>query len=93
MAGFAKQLGNPDFDPYNRTFVEHSFDWDFIKSRSRKFFVYNGDDDPYVPLCFREELAESLQTPLYVAKGGGHLNAESGHRKLPFLLADLEMAI
>src|SRR5262245_25559145 len=31
VAGFAGLLGDERFDPFNRTFVEHNFDWGSIK--------------------------------------------------------------
>src|SRR3989338_2766183 len=74
VAGFMELLDNPDFDEINRTFVENKFDWSRIKENCKNFFVYNSDDDPYVPLKRGRKLAEKLETKLIVVNGAKHFN-------------------
>ena len=90
ISGFVHQLGLPDFDPLTKTFVSDPFDWKAIRKNSKRFFVYHGTDDPYVPLRLGQEIAENLGVPLTVIDRGGHLNAESGYTRFDQLLADLD---
>ena len=90
VAGFARQLGDQGFDPFNATFVVDPFDWGKIRSNVKKIYTYAGDKDPYVPLSFSNELAGSLEAPLNVIKGGGHLNMSSGFTRFDQLLADIK---
>ena len=58
VAGFIGLLGKPDFDNINKSFVDKSFDWQKIKQNCLKFFVFQSDNDPYVPLEKAEQLAK-----------------------------------
>src|SRR5712691_3334019 len=50
VSGFIGELGKPQFDSVNAPFFRTPFDWDKIKRNCRNFFIYNSDNDPYVPL-------------------------------------------
>jgi hypothetical protein len=93
VAGFSEQLGNPEFDPYNKTFLESPFKWEHIRAHARQFKVYNSDNDPYVPLSFGESLAHKLLVDLTIIKGGGHLNRSYGFLKFERLFSDLKEII
>lgn len=89
IAGFLGELGLPDFDGINSTFVSKHFDWNRIKKHAQNTKVISGDNDPYVPLSKGRELAAQLDVPLQVVPGGGHLNLESGYTEFPLLLEQL----
>jgi len=90
VSGFVGELGNPQFDPLNAPFFRESFDWKKIRRDCREFFVYNGDDDPYVPIQKGQELAQNLGCQLRVVKGGGHINAAAGFTRFDMLLDDIK---
>ena len=72
VAGFCSDIGMDDFRPLIKTFIEPPFDWNKIRSGCGKFFVYNSDNDPYVPLEKGRELAEKLGTKLIIVKEAEH---------------------
>jgi len=86
---FVGALGLPDFDPINIPFFDPPFNWAKIRKNSSKFYVYNSDNDPYVPLVQGERVAEKLGVKLNVVKGGGHINASAGFTKFERLLTDI----
>jgi predicted alpha/beta hydrolase family esterase len=90
VSGFVGELGNPQFDPLNAPFFREPFDWNRIKSNCRHFFVYNGDNDPYVPLEKGKELAHKLGTTIQIVKGGGHINEAAGFTHFDLLLKDIK---
>ncbi|MGD9680933.1 MAG: RBBP9/YdeN family alpha/beta hydrolase [Candidatus Obscuribacterales bacterium] len=89
IAGFLGDLGLPDFDSINNSFVNRDFDWARIKASAGDLLVMSGDNDPYVPLDRGKELAERLSVSLEIVPGGGHLNAESGFTSFPLLVEKL----
>ena len=93
VAGFARMLGNPDFDPLIQSFVESPFDWYRVRAGAKKVFAYSGEDDPYVPLPFGLEIAGAIGAKLRVIPKGGHLNAEAGFLEFPLLLKDLRRCL
>lgn len=90
VSGFIGALGLKDFDPINANFFEKPFDWRRIRSNCLKFFVYNGDNDPYVPIEQGRNLSGNLGTELRVVHGGGHINASAGYTKFETLLQDFK---
>jgi len=90
VAPVTSALGLPDYDALNRTFCDHTFDWDSIRRNVRRADVFCGDDDPYVPLEQPQGLAKSLNAPLTIIPGGRHLNAEAGYTEFPELLQSIE---
>jgi len=83
-AGFVGALDLPDYDPINRSFFAAPFDWPSIRERKgRVFRCWAGDNDPYVPLSRSREVATSLDAPLEIVPGGGHLNSETGFNTFP----------
>ena len=93
VSGFLGELGLPEFDEINANFFESKFDWGKIRFNCRRFFVYNSDNDPYVPLDKGRELAEKLCTDLTVIHGAGHINAAAGYTKFEKLLSDIKLLI
>jgi len=86
---FVGALGLPDFDSINIPFFDPPFNWEKIRKNSGKFYVYNGDNDPYVPLEQGERVADKLGVKLNVIKNGGHINASAGYTKFERLLTDI----
>lgn len=89
VAGFARSLGIPDYDPLNSTFVEPPFDWKCIRQKSELIVSYSSDDDPYVPIAFAKELAGALCVNPVIIEKAGHFNADSGYTSFPRLLEDI----
>jgi predicted alpha/beta hydrolase family esterase len=87
---FVGELGLPDFDPINANFFDKPFDWEEIRHNCQEFFIYNGDNDPYVPLEQGREMARRLKTELNVVHDAGHINAAAGYDKFERLLADIK---
>jgi predicted alpha/beta hydrolase family esterase len=86
VSGFLGKLGLEDFDPINESFVCGQFDWDKIRGNAGSIYVFNSDNDPYVPLEKGEELSNELGVELNVIHNGGHINADAGYKEVPFLL-------
>ncbi len=93
VAGFTHELGLPEYDVLNQTFIREVFDWPYLRSRAGKVFVYHSENDPYVPLKFGEEISNALGTKLTLIPGGGHLNSETGFTKFPRILDDLKTVL
>lgn len=87
VAGFCAGEGIPQqFRPLISTFIDKPFNWQKIRSSCGTFFVYNSDNDPYVPLKNGEELAEKLGTKTVVVKGAEHF----WFKEFPRILADIK---
>jgi len=90
VAGFIGKLGHHEFDEINKTFIEKPFNWQRIKQNCKQFFIYNSDNDPYVPLEKGEQIAKNLGVELNVMKGAGHFNADAGYTEFNILLEDIK---
>lgn len=86
VCGFCSDLGIHEFGPLIRTFVDKPFKWGRIKANCKKFFVYNADNDDFVPIEKAEELAKNLGTEALIVKDAGHFT----FKKFPGLLKDIE---
>jgi predicted alpha/beta hydrolase family esterase len=93
VSGFVAPIGIKKFDSINTTFFEKGFNWQKIKKNCHNFFVYHGDNDPYVPLAMGQNIAENLGVKLKIIYGGGHLNEAAGFSKFPRLLKDLKKVL
>lgn len=93
VAPFVGKLKNPTFDPLNKTFTEHEFNWNSIRQHCRRFYVYSSDNDPYVPLEKGEFLSRKLSASFKIIHSGGHITASSGYAKFDELLADISRLI
>ncbi len=72
VAGFASDLGLPQFTDLISSFIVKPFEWKKIKSNCEKFFIYNSDDDPYVPVEKGEEIARHVGGKVKVFHNFGH---------------------
>lgn len=88
VASFSCLPGNK-FDDSMRTFAK-DFDWAKIRKNCEKFFIFHGDNDPYVKLETALLLAKNLKTSVTVVEGSGHFNIASGYSKFPLLLEKLK---
>lgn len=94
VSGFLGLLGLPEFDELNETFVcRDDLNWPRIRENAGRVFVYNSDNDPYVPLDRGEHLADNLGVELRVVPGAGHINASAGYTEFPLLFNDLSALI
>ena len=78
------------FDKINRTFADKQFNWNKIKSNSKKFYVFHSDNDPYVPLEKAEDLAKKLGVNVILVKNAGHFNEKSGYNRFELLLTEIK---
>lgn len=90
---FLGKLGLEDFDPINSTFVCKDFDWEKIKENAGEIYIYNSDNDPYVPLEKGQQIADNLGVKLNVIKNGGHINKGAGFEEFPQLFNDISNKI
>ncbi|MBI5227199.1 alpha/beta fold hydrolase [Candidatus Micrarchaeota archaeon] len=82
VAGFAKDLMIPEL----QNFVYKPFDWEKIKSKAKKVFVINSDNDPFIELSEGERLAKMLGCEMTLEPKAGHINEGSGFKKYDRLL-------
>ena len=90
VAGFIGLLNNPEFDELNETFSVKEFNWSKIRENCERFYLYNSDNDPYVPLEKGKELAGKLNGKLKIIKKAGHINKEFGYTKFDLLLEEIK---
>lgn len=92
VAAFHKQLGI-QYDEINKTFVGKQFNWEKIKQSCNKFFVFNSDNDPWIPLETAQDLAKNLDAELSIVHDGGHLNKKAGYEDFPLLLETIMIEV
>jgi len=91
VSPFIGLINNEYFDNMNKTFIiNKTFDFDKIKKNCNKFYIYHGDNDPYVPLEKAQYLVEKLGAEFKMIKGGGHLNAEFEYTEFELLFEDIK---
>ena len=90
---FVRDVGLDPYDELNRTFIHHPFDWPLINRNTGRAVCIAGGDDPYVPLSYSKEVADSARAEWIVVEKGGHLNAEFGYLKFPLLLDKIRQTI
>jgi serine hydrolase len=88
VSGFISDLGLKQFDEINESFYNKSFNWENL--RENCFYIFHGDNDPYVPLEKANELARKLASHVILIKNGGHLNTAAGYEKFDFLLEKIK---
>lgn len=93
VAGFTGELGLPEYDSLNHTFVDGAFDWAAISSRARQFICLSGANDPYVPIGQGLDIAKRIGVEPIIVPGGGHLNSEFGYTEFPLLLERVSVAL
>jgi predicted alpha/beta hydrolase family esterase len=87
VAGFASMIPNTgNVGILLKTFVEKEFNWPTILDNAGTAYVFQSDNDPYVPVLVGGELARNLQVPITFVQGAGHFNEAAGYTKFPLLL-------
>jgi predicted alpha/beta hydrolase family esterase len=81
-----KEIGLPEYDALNSTFLKEPFDWEKIRKNAGRMAYFMGDNDPYVPQDQLLAIAKGLEIQPTIIPGGGHLNAETGYTSFPVLL-------
>ena len=89
IAPFISELNNPDFDKINKTFYK-DFDWKKIKQNCPNFFLFQSDNDPYVPIQKAKELSGKLGVDYTLVKNSGHFNDAAGYKKFYLLLEKIK---
>ncbi len=74
----------------DNSFSGFSFDWPGIRGKAGRFYVFQSDNDPYVPLANGEKLAQELGVGLTFIPNAGHFNAKAGYTKFEELLQAVE---
>jgi hypothetical protein len=90
VSAFNGLIGNEYFDNLNKTFVASTFDWGKIRANCRKFVMLFGDNDPYVPIKYPQDVAQHLGVEVIWIKNGGHLNESAGFKEFPLLLEEIK---
>lgn len=80
------EIGVPEYDALNSSFLDKPFDWSEIISKTGRLAYLMADNDQYVPQEQLLEVASSLNVKPLIIKGGGHLNSETGFTTFPQLL-------
>ncbi|MFN8015691.1 MAG: alpha/beta hydrolase [Acidimicrobiia bacterium] len=93
VSGFMRTLGFNEFDQVNKTFIENKIDYQKIKKKSDHFIMLHGDNDPYVPIEYGNEIAENLNCQLIEIENGGHLNEAAGYKEFPLVLQHIQSCI
>lgn len=89
VAGWTGFLGN-SFDKINKTFVDRNFNWEKIKQNCQKFYLFNSNNDPYVPLDLGKKLANHIEGELLIVENAGHFNKKAGYEKFDLLLEKIK---
>jgi predicted alpha/beta hydrolase family esterase len=89
VAGVLSQIGIPEYDALNSSFIETPYDWTRILQHAGHVECIYGENDPYVPEGQSLEMARLLQVPPTRIEGGLHLNSEGGYNEFPLLLQRL----
>lgn len=77
----------------DKLFIGHPLNWEQIKNRAKRFYVFHSDNDPYVSLGNGQELARKLETDLTFIPNAGHFNAAAGYLRFDVLLEKIKQNI
>lgn len=79
------------WEPNNKLF-DVAFDWDAIRTNTKKLLFIHSDNDPYVPLEQAQYVADNCQAELITIPGQGHFNLEQSeeYKRFPKLLEELQ---
>lgn len=89
VAGFCSDIGLEEFRPLIGSFIDEPFDWPKIRKSCSRFFLYNSDNDRYVPMENGRELAANLHAQMAVIEGADHF----AFRRFPRILADIRKSV
>ena len=89
VSGHSEKNNNRKID----SFFEKPFDYQTLKSQSKKIVIIHSDNDPFVPLENAQTNARELNCQLIVIPGGGHFTGSGGWRMFPQCLEELREII
>lgn len=89
VCGFNNYLGiNPDYDTVNEPmYLDNLED---AKKYCDNIVCFYSDNDPYVRFDVEKQFADTIANKQIIIKGGGHINSESGFKKLEELLDHID---
>ncbi len=85
VCGFCSDLGLDEFRQLTDSFIKGGFNWSRIRKNCGRFFIYNSDNDRFIPAGKGEELAKNLGAKLMLVKGADHFFMD----EFPQLLEDI----
>ncbi|MBU0671209.1 MAG: alpha/beta hydrolase [Patescibacteria group bacterium] len=89
VAGFVGPQDN-QFYKYTKEIADRDFDWNKINDNCSNFYIFQSDNDPYIPMEKAEELKEKLDTEYILIKNAGHFNEKAGHKEFPELCTHIK---
>lgn len=85
--------GEPQqFYAVNRTFYEHNFDYNTLRTQLGTSICFYSDNDPYIPEQDCIEFADVVAAEKSLLPRAGHINLDAGFAEFPQLLAWLNDA-
>ena len=60
------------------------------KTSAKETLLVSSTNDPYMTISEAKELQESLQVPMEILENAGHINADSGYGKWPWILEEVK---
>ncbi|MDD5086885.1 MAG: alpha/beta hydrolase [Candidatus Nanoarchaeia archaeon] len=90
VSSFTGKPTHEKFKNINLEFTDKEFNWEKIKKSCRRFYLYHGNDDPYIPVENAINLAEQLDGNLNLIRNGGHLDQNSGYVMFELLLDEIK---
>lgn len=85
IGGFTGKTGTKEYD--NNLIEDINFQE--IKKKVMRFFIYNSQDDPLVPIDNGQQLAKNLDTDLFELEDSGHFNKDQSHEDFEEILIDI----
>lgn len=93
VSAWIGNTGSEKFDPINKTFTTGDFNWEKIKQNCKTFYMFNSNNDPYVPFERTKELANKLDIKITIVKDGKHINETAGFVEFPQLLESIKKEV
>ena len=82
VAGFVGSLWDEKYDPLCETFAQRNFNWERLEKSFGKVFIYQSDDDPYLPMEKSFDLAYKLNGEQVELTKLGHISQKKFDRVL-----------
>jgi uncharacterized protein len=91
VAGFVKlqNLKTDEEKKLAKRWLTSPFNWEKVKSLSKKFVAVFSDNDPWVPLSNSDVFKEKLAAKIIIESKRGHFSGSDGIKKLPVVLEEL----
>ena len=89
VEGFIGKQDNK-YGQYTKFMADQVFYWKIIKNNCNKFYIFQSDNDVFVPIEKGQELQNNLNGEYFLIKNGGHLNEEAGYKEFELLLENIK---